>query len=169
MAQNQGDLTLRERIRTALRAEGFDTDGANPHRSWRCEEPERYGHCTCLDETTDRVLGAIKDPGTITRAAQEYARLDALEAGEDVPDLPSETVTITRGEETITVIQALAEETFGRLETDGMWFELVDGYSINPETNASSAIIKLVGENGEETGERTVALLTVTPIVHVKV
>lgn len=47
----------RETLRRIFAEQGFDINGASPH-SWRCDYPDRYGDCTCVDEMIDAVLGA---------------------------------------------------------------------------------------------------------------
>lgn len=51
--------SLAGKIRAALQGEGLDSGGASPH-SWRCEHPDRYGHCTCLDEAVSAVLLVVQ-------------------------------------------------------------------------------------------------------------
>lgn len=44
-----------EAVAEALRAEGADT---NIH-GWRCEYPDRYGPCDCVQETAEEVVSAL--------------------------------------------------------------------------------------------------------------
>jgi hypothetical protein len=37
---------------------GTSNDG--PH-TWRCEYPERYGACTCIDDLTKDIVSALND------------------------------------------------------------------------------------------------------------
>ena len=57
-------MSVRDRIRQALVAAGLsdrpDLYDSNIH-SWRCEYPDRYGHCTCLDELVDGLVAAAND------------------------------------------------------------------------------------------------------------
>lgn len=45
----------RETLRRIFAEQGFDVNGASPH-SWRCDYPDRYGNCDCVDEMIDAVL-----------------------------------------------------------------------------------------------------------------
>lgn len=55
-------------IREALIAEGA-APGASIH-GWRCEHPDRFGPCACVDEVTHAVVKALAETGyAITREA----------------------------------------------------------------------------------------------------
>ena len=58
-------MSARDRIRRALIEAGLsdrpDLYDSNIH-SWRCEYPDRYGHCTCLDELVDDLVTVANEP-----------------------------------------------------------------------------------------------------------
>ena len=53
------DLALVEKAAQKLTDEGA-APGSSIH-SWRCEYPERYGSCDCVDEVARIVLSAVYD------------------------------------------------------------------------------------------------------------
>ena len=58
-------MSSRDRIRQALIDAGLsdrpDRDDSSIH-SWRCEHPDLYGHCTCLDELVDDLVAVANEP-----------------------------------------------------------------------------------------------------------
>ena len=63
------DADLVAKVAEALNEEGA-APGSSLH-SWRCEYPDRYGPCTCVDETARAVLDALDLPGLIRAAKAE--------------------------------------------------------------------------------------------------
>lgn len=48
-------------VKKILREYGIsDTTNDGPH-SWRCEYPERYGECTCLNDLTKDIMTVLDD------------------------------------------------------------------------------------------------------------
>lgn len=54
---NVCDACVRDRLVAVLRAEGGDP-GSSLH-SWRCEHPDRYGECDCLEQIADELIRVI--------------------------------------------------------------------------------------------------------------
>ena len=58
-------MSARDRIRQALVAAGLsdrpDLYDSNIH-SWRCEYPDQWGRCTCLDDLVEDLVAAANEP-----------------------------------------------------------------------------------------------------------
>lgn len=54
------DDTLRAAITTALAENGVNSRAPSGIHSWRCEYPDRYGPCSCLDELVDDLVRAVR-------------------------------------------------------------------------------------------------------------
>lgn len=54
---------LRDRVEALLRGAGLSDEPEiydSSIHSWRCEHPDRYGHCSCLAELVDEVTSLAR-------------------------------------------------------------------------------------------------------------
>lgn len=74
-SERTGRTASRNRIRDILVAAGLsdrpDSQNSSIH-SWRCEHPDRYGPCTCLDDLVNDLTTVVTDTATIHRAGPTY-------------------------------------------------------------------------------------------------
>jgi len=58
MSEHNAEVDARAIVVRVLRAEGGDP--GNSLHSWRCEYPDHYGKCDCLEQTADEILAALR-------------------------------------------------------------------------------------------------------------
>lgn len=66
---------IRDKVRAVLVSAGLsdrpDLYDSSIH-SWRCEHPDRYSHCTCLDDLVDDLTTLVRDIAAAHRAGPAY-------------------------------------------------------------------------------------------------
>lgn len=62
-----------EQIKAVLEANGLSDNAANTLHSWRCEHPEIYGPCSCLQELVNDLAALLPEATETVEWGAKYA------------------------------------------------------------------------------------------------